>query len=143
MRIALVDPERARLRLQRLDEAVQALEAVRAAGWDAYAASRERRRATERDLQEAEQVVADLCAEALAARGERPPDGYAALPHGLARAGLLDAGLASELADALRQRNLLVHFYLDVDDRKVFATLDHLPAFRRFAAVMARVLDDD
>lgn len=49
--------------------------------------------------------------------------------------------LGDKLAAAAGQRNVLVHMYLDIDDREVFAALDRLDDLRRFAAAVQRVAD--
>ena len=59
----------------------------------------------------------------------------------LADAGRLDPELAGALAQAARQRNLLVHSYLEVDDRKILDSLEHLDEFREFSAAVQAVLD--
>lgn len=137
----MVEPDRARQRLVRLRALIGELARVHAGGWPRFAADRARRRATERDLQEAEQIVVDLCADVLADQGREPAATYAELPVQLARAGIIDAALGERLAAAARQRNLLVHLYLDVDERLVFATLEHLDDFRAFVAAIAGLLD--
>jgi len=59
----------------------------------------------------------------------------------LGREGLLEEDLADRLAQAAKQRNVLVHLYLDVDDRKVFDSLSRLDDLRRFAAFVEEQLD--
>jgi hypothetical protein len=44
-------------------------------------------------------------------------------------------------ANADRQRNLLVHLYLEIDDRAVFASLGFLDDFREFAKAVERLTD--
>jgi uncharacterized protein YutE (UPF0331/DUF86 family) len=57
----------------------------------------------------------------------------------LVGAGLTDTDLAATLAGAVGFRNVLVHDYAEVDERRVVA---HLGDLRRFVAAMARLLDD-
>jgi uncharacterized protein YutE (UPF0331/DUF86 family) len=130
----LVDRERIAQRLARLDGLLARLEEVHAAGLDAYLADEGRRLMTERALLLAQQIVIDVASQAVAERGLTPPATYADVFGVLAAGGLLDDRLAATLADAARQRNLLVHLDLEVDDRLVFAALGRLDAFRRFAA---------
>ena len=58
-------------------------------------------------------------------------------------AGHLDRELGTRLADAARQRNLLIHLYLKIDDSKVFASLGHLDDLRAFAAVVQQLVAED
>jgi len=130
----LVDPERLALRLGRLDTLLARLERVREGGVATYLADPDVRLVCERALTVCEQIVLDVAAQVVAERGLAPPTDYASAFATLAQAGLLDAELADGLADAARQRNLLVHLYLTIDDRLVFASLERLDHFRRFAA---------
>lgn len=59
----------------------------------------------------------------------------------LGKAELIETGLAGRLAEAARQRNLLVHLYLDIDDRMVFEFLSHLDDLRQFATFVGGQLD--
>jgi uncharacterized protein YutE (UPF0331/DUF86 family) len=45
------------------------------------------------------------------------------------------------LAAAAGQRNVLVHMYLDIDDREVFRALDRLDDLRSFAAAVQSLAD--
>lgn len=42
-----------------------------------------------------------------------------------------------------RQRNLLIHAYLELDNRMIFESLDHLDDLRAFAAEVQRLADAD
>lgn len=129
----MVDRERVAARLERLDHLLATLELTRAAGLEAYLADEQRRLATERALTVALQVCLDVAAQLVSERDGRTPDTYAGVFAALAADGLLDAALAERLGAAARQRNLLVHLYLDVDDRQVFAALGRLDDLRAFA----------
>lgn len=49
--------------------------------------------------------------------------------------------LGDRLARAAGQRNVLVHMYLDLDDREVFASLGRLDDLREFARVAQSLAD--
>lgn len=51
--------------------------------------------------------------------------------------------LATVLAGAVGFRNVLVHDYAEVDDRRVVAHLQFLPDLRAFVAAMTRLLPGD
>ncbi len=57
----------------------------------------------------------------------------------LGEKGVLPEELADRLGAAARQRNLLVHLYMEIDDRAVFASLQWLDDFRQFAAAVQRL----
>jgi uncharacterized protein YutE (UPF0331/DUF86 family) len=125
-----------RHRLLRFADLVERLERTRAGGLDAYLADDDLRAATERRLQLAEQTCIDVGAHLLSEINAPPPGDYAGIFRSLADAGHLERELASRLAPAARQRNLLVHAYLQIDDRKLFESLDQLEDLRAFAAAV-------
>lgn len=67
--------------------------------------------------------IADANADALRRLGDR---------------GVLDPATASALASAVGFRNLLVHQYADVDDRRVVEHLEHLGDLENFVREVAR-----
>jgi uncharacterized protein YutE (UPF0331/DUF86 family) len=137
----LVDPDRAAVRLKRLRDAIELLEEVREGGLDAYLADPSLRAATERWLELAVQICVDLGTQtALEQRGAAPST-YAEVFATLGEAELIEMDLAERLADAAKQRNLLVHLYLDIEDKKVFESLAHLDDLRRFASFVEEQFD--
>lgn len=137
----MVDAERVGARLDRLEHLIERLEGVRAEGLAAYLDDEDLRARTERWLQLAIQICIDVGAQLLSEVSARPPSDYAGVFRGLAEAGALDRETADRLADAAGQRNLLVHAYLDIDDREIFASLSRLDDLRGFAAVAQRLAD--
>ncbi len=71
-----------------------------------------------------------------------PPSDYAGIFKSLADAGHLERDLAIRLSDAARLRNLLIHLYLEIDDRQVFGSLERLQDLRDFAAAVQRLVAD-
>jgi uncharacterized protein YutE (UPF0331/DUF86 family) len=137
----LVDDPRAEARLGRLEEQVERLEAVRARGVDAYVADAELRAMTERWLEVAIQICIDLGAQVVAELSAPAPTDYADIFKILGDKDLLPGDLATRMGDAARQRNLLVHLYMEVDDRAVFASLSYLDDLRQFADFARQRLD--
>lgn len=137
----MVDDERASARLRRLEKLIEDLEATREKGEDAYLADSGLRAMTERWLELAIQICIDLGTQVLAERSGPTPANYADVFEIFGREGLLDEELAERLAEAAKQRNLLVHLYLDIDDGKVFQSLSHLDDLRQFAAFAGDQLD--
>lgn len=134
----MVDPDRIRDRLTRLDALLVILEGVRTQGEERYLGDEDLRLKTERALQLAIQVCIDVAAHVTSELGLTAPQTYREAFAGLAGAGLVDGGLADRLGDAAGLRNLLVHGYGDLDDRRVWAALDRLDDLRAFAAAVAR-----
>jgi uncharacterized protein YutE (UPF0331/DUF86 family) len=136
----LVDGETQLARLQPLERLIDQLERVRAGGESAYLADEDLRMMSERRLELAIQICIDIGAHLVSELSAPPPSDYAGIFRSLADSGHLDPDLGARLSDAARQRNLLIHLYLEIDDRRVFAALGQLDDLRAFAAVVQRLI---
>jgi uncharacterized protein YutE (UPF0331/DUF86 family) len=137
----LVDAERAEARIERLEETIERLEEVRAQGEDAYLSDPKLQAMAERWLQTAIQACIDLGTQVVAEQSAPPPSNYADVFRILGEKGIVSTELAHRLGDAARQRNLLVHLYMEIDNRAVFASLAYLDDLRQFAAAVERLVD--
>jgi uncharacterized protein YutE (UPF0331/DUF86 family) len=137
----LVDVDRVEARIQRLEEMVERLDGVRQSGEDAYLADPQQRAATERWLQLAIQICIDLATQVVSEQSARPPSDYADVFKILGEKDVIPADLALRLGDAARQRNLIVHLYMEIDDRAVFASLAFLDDLREFATAVERLAE--
>jgi uncharacterized protein YutE (UPF0331/DUF86 family) len=141
----LVDAEQVEDRLERLEALLEELEGVRSAGEEAYLADAKQRLATERLLQLSIQICIDLAAQVVSEQSAAPPSSYSDVFKILGDKGVVSADLAKRLGDAARQRNLLVHLYMEIDDKAVYASLAFLDDLREFAEIvesLARPEDD-
>jgi uncharacterized protein YutE (UPF0331/DUF86 family) len=136
----LVDAESITSRIAHLDELLGELDAIRAAGRDAYMAERRTRLAAEHALQLAIQSCIDIGAHLVSELGLQAPNDYRGVFESLRPAGL-DARLAERLATAAGMRNILVHGYLDIDDEAVWDALSRLDDLRSFAAAAQEIAD--
>ncbi len=84
----------------------------------------------------------DAAHHVCAAEGFGPPGSNAEAMLLLGRHSLLDTSLAASLAQAVRFRNVLVHGYADVDDRRVVAYLRNLGDIADFTNRLAGLLQD-
>jgi uncharacterized protein YutE (UPF0331/DUF86 family) len=137
----LVDAERVGARLDRVEHLIERLEDVRGRGEGAYFADEALRASTERWLQLAIQICIDLGTQLVTELSVPAPTDYAGVFHALGAGGAISPELADRMAQAARQRNLLVHAYLEVDDRQVLAVLERLDDLREFAAAIQRAAD--
>lgn len=137
----MVDDQRAEARLRRLEETIERLNEVRAGGENPYLADANLRAMTERLLEVAIQICIDLGAQIVAELSAPAPTDYAGIFKILADKDLLPADLAGRMGDAARQRNLLVHLYMEIDDSAVFGSLMYLDDLRQFAAFAEQRLD--
>jgi uncharacterized protein YutE (UPF0331/DUF86 family) len=134
----LVDAESVTNRLQRLEQLLRELDAIRAGGRDAYMAQLRTRLAAEHALQLAVQTCIDIGAHLVSELGLKAPDDYRGVFSSLRPAGL-DEPLAERLAAAAGMRNILVHGYLDVDDQLIWDALAHLDDLRSFASFVSEI----
>lgn len=128
--------------MQRLEEVIERLDDVRQAGEDAYLADEQQRAATERWLQVAVQICIDLGTQLVTEQSARPPSDYAEVFKVLGEKGVIPNDLAQRLADSAKQ-HLIVHLYMEIDDRSVFASLAHLDDLREFAASLEQLAHSD
>ena len=138
----MVDAESISSRLERLDELIGELDAIRATGHDHYMAQWRTRLAAEHALQLAIQACIDVSAHVVSELGLKAPADYRGVFESLQAAGL-DPELAERLAAAAGMRNILVHGYLDVDDEAVWNALARLGDLRELAAAVQGMVDTD
>jgi uncharacterized protein YutE (UPF0331/DUF86 family) len=129
----LVDRAAVEARLARLDRELAMIEQVRNAGRDRFLTNDGLQHQAERALQLAIQICIDVGAHLVAARGLRAPDEYRDVFERLSREDTLDAALAERLKDAVGQRNLLVHGYVDLDAALIWEKLGEVEDLRAFA----------
>jgi len=88
----------------------------------------------ERNLQIAVQVCIDIGSHVIAEKGYRPPYSYADIFKVLEEEGCLPEDLANTMQQIAGFRNILVHEYLEVDNKIVYECLQKIEDFKRFAA---------
>lgn len=137
----MVDADRLAARLARLGQLLEDLEAIRDQGLDSYLSDEMVRAGAERWLQLAIQICIDVGAQLAVELPVRAPSDYAEVFMNLAKGGFMPPELAERLGGAARQRNLLVHLYLEIDDREIFASLERLDDLREFARLAQELAD--
>ncbi len=139
----MVDAEQVENRLERLEAMLERLEEIRGAGEEAYLADAQQRLATERLLQLSIQICIDLAAQVVSEQSAPPPSSYSDVFKILGDKGVISAKIAERLGNVARQRNLLVHLYMEIDDKAVFASLAFLDDLREFATIVGRLAEAD
>ena len=129
----MVDRVALDLRARRLEDELARLERARGLGRDEYLGDRDAQILVERALEIAIQACIDIGAHLVAALGYGVPDDYADVFSRLSERGGLDRELAERLKQASRQRNLLVHVYLEIDHAKIWDKLSEVDDLRAFA----------
>lgn len=138
-------PDRRRVdeRIERIEAACKALEAVGDLDPEQYLASEDLQAATERRLMVAVQAAIDVGSHLVATQGWNTPAAYADVFVELERHGVVAADLSGRMQMATGLRNILVHDYLDVEPRQVHASLhEDIADLRAFCAAVIRWLQD-
>ncbi|MEW6172125.1 MAG: DUF86 domain-containing protein [Bacillota bacterium] len=129
----MVDRKTVERRLLKLEQSLRKLEELSRISWDEYRKDEGLRDRVERNLQIAAQVCIDIGSHVIADRGFRPPYGYGDIFTILREEGLLPESLAGTMRQIAGFRNILVHDYLEIDQRIVYESLKSLDDFKRFA----------
>ncbi len=75
----------------------------------------------------------DIGSHLVAAWGLGPPDDYADVFARLRLSAGLDGTLADRMIEAIKQRNMLVHVYPEIDQTKIWDKLSEVEDLRNFA----------
>jgi uncharacterized protein YutE (UPF0331/DUF86 family) len=113
---------------------VNALSEIRPLTYDEFISDHVFIAAAERDFQVAIQAALDIGSAILADQQAKIPERYSEIFPALGEIGVLPADLAQELVGMAKFRNVLVHFYVEVDTTYVYRYLqDDLEDFTSFA----------
>jgi uncharacterized protein YutE (UPF0331/DUF86 family) len=96
----------------------------------------------ERFLHLACECILDTAHHVIAEQGYRQAASYKDTMDVLREEGLVDAALCGRLKGWMGFRNVLVHFYLDIDHGRSYDALRELEDLEAFATAMARFLSD-
>ena len=119
-------------RLKRLEENLRELERFRGTSIDDLE-GRQKRWALRYGMLESIQAIIDIACAVVSRYNLGYPDSYADCFRVLRRENVLPDDLTDRLTQPVGMRNVLVHEYLDVDDRLLLDALDRLSDFRAFA----------
>ena len=136
-----LDGDVIRGRCGEIEQALDRLARIRAAGRDAFLADADAKDIACYRLLLAIEAALALCYHVSARRLKQAPDDYAGCFAGLARGGIIATELSSRLQQMARFRNLLVHVYWEVDYGRVFDVLEtDLEDLRSFSQAIAALL---
>jgi uncharacterized protein YutE (UPF0331/DUF86 family) len=91
-------------------------------------------------LETAAQCAIDLALQIVAARELGAPETYRSAFQSLARAGILETQLASELEGWAGLRNVLAHIYTTIDLDRMYRALSRTSSLRAFHRIAATTL---
>jgi uncharacterized protein YutE (UPF0331/DUF86 family) len=94
--------------------------------------------AVERQFQVAIEIVIDISSKINSYEGAKSPESYKESIANLSELGVLEQEFAEKFQNVASFRNVLVHFYADVDEEKVHKYLtEDLDDFKQFAESVA------
>jgi uncharacterized protein YutE (UPF0331/DUF86 family) len=114
-----------RRKMQLISQNLRHLEEVQRIGFERYCQSVFEKKAAERLLQELIEAAIDINLYILAASGAGVPDESYQSFIQLGTSRVLDEALARKLAPAAGLRNRLVHEYQDINDARVWESIQH------------------
>lgn len=91
-------------------------------------------------MQTAIEACIDAAQHVCASEGWGPPSTNADAMRVLAKHRAIDADLADAMARAVGFRNLLVHAYAEIDDKRVLETLGQINDLERFVDALSRLI---
>jgi len=135
-------PEVIRERLRKLREILRNLQQVQSVPRERFVRSFEHYWLAERGLHLAAEAVFDVGNHILAGHFNVSPSDYEDVLERLAVQGVISGQLRDEMRGLGGFRNVLVHAYLDIDEDRVYKSLqEELGAFDRFAAEIEAFLE--
>lgn len=137
----VADAEIVRDRESRIRRYVGDLRDMGAISEAAFLENRERQYAVLHALQLAIEASVEIATHICAADGLGIPSSYAEAFDLIEKAGIVEHALADDLRGMARFRNRIVHFYGEIDLRRVFRLVqDHLTDFDRYLVAIERDL---
>lgn len=137
----MVNPQTIKKRLDKLDEYLAILEDLRAKDWDDFSESPQLYGSAERFLQLAIECLNDMGSHVISDEGWGNIEWYSHVPQIFYEHHQISDELRQIWVQMIGFRNILVHAYLDIDRRIVYAALQNqLHIFYALRAVFARWL---
>ena len=137
----MVDQEKLSSRLDALENYLAELRSFRQVSREEFVCEPTVHHLAERYLHLACESVLDIAHHVIADQGYRQATSYKSAMEVLEEEGLIDADLSQRLAKWMGFRNVLVHFYIDIDHGRSYDAIQRdLEDLEKFASAMARLL---
>lgn len=138
----MVDREKLSTRLDALESYLAELRSFRGSSREEFVHEPALHHLAERYLELACECVLDIAHHVIADQGYRQATSYRDAIDVLREEGLIDEDLAARLKEWMGFRNVLVHFYVDIDHGRAYdAIQEDLGDLENFAALMARLFE--
>lgn len=115
----MIDEELIEKRIDSVEEKISYLKKIGEIGTGEFLESYEKIQASKHSLQEAIEACLDISNHIIAAKKLKRSESYSDMFQRLAQDDILDDKLADRLSDMARFRNLLVHQYTEIENRRV------------------------
>lgn len=127
--------------LEEMEKNVALLEELRSLSEDEFVADPRNYLYAERCFQLSIQCLVDICYYLAAQKGWQKPESSSEAVILMGRQGAIDATFAEEIVGMANFLNILVHAYLKINRKTVYALLSKLEHFHEFARQILRYLD--
>ncbi len=119
----MIDSDLVRRKLARLNMYLDRLKPIADSTFNEYISDFYKKTSTERLIQLIVECASDINSHVVLESGQRPPEDYTSSFIRAAEVGLINHELANKLKGSGGMRNIIVHEYMDIDDRKVYEIL--------------------
>jgi uncharacterized protein YutE (UPF0331/DUF86 family) len=138
----MIDQDLVRRKLARLNMYLDRLKPISELTFKEYISDFYKKTSAERLIQLIVECASDINSHVVLESGQRPPEDYTSSFVRAADAGLITHELAEKLKGSGGMRNIIVHEYMDIDDRKIYGILPKaISDFREYMRQSDNFLD--
>jgi len=119
----LFDPDLIRRKLSRLNMYLDKLKPIAEHTFEEYRSDFYLKTSAERLIQLIVECASDINSHVVVESGQRPPEDYTSSFIRASEVGLITRELADKIKGSGGMRNILVHEYMEIDDKKVYSII--------------------
>jgi uncharacterized protein YutE (UPF0331/DUF86 family) len=138
----LIDREIIEKRIDIVEENLDYLDSIKGISLKEFASSFEKVQAAKHSLQEAIEACLDIANYLIAAKGFKRCEEYSEMFEVLAENKIIENRLKKNLMEMARFRNLLVHRYSQIDNKKIFEIIrSNLSDIKAFVIAVEKLME--
>jgi uncharacterized protein YutE (UPF0331/DUF86 family) len=119
----MIDSDLVRRKLARLNMYLEKLKPIADSTYKEYISDFYKKTSAERMIQLIVECASDINTHVILESGERPPENYSSSFIKAAEVKLINHELANKLKGSGGMRNIIVHEYMEIDDKKVYEVM--------------------
>jgi uncharacterized protein YutE (UPF0331/DUF86 family) len=119
----MIDSDLVRRKLARLNMYLEKLKPIADSTYKEYISDFYKKTSAERMIQLIVECASDINTHVILESGERPPENYSSSFIKAAEVKLINNELANKLKGSGGMRNIIVHEYMEIDDKKVYEVI--------------------